>query len=293
MHIKIVPSILMSMLCALLQAQEPSEIIVFDLSESDGLITLSNPVNVSSNQGYDNQPAFSEDGAFLLFSSERNGQTDIAQYNLQEKYRTWVTDTPDSEYSPAPYPRKKKNFTCVRLNQDGTQLLYKYSYKNKEPEVIIPGIRVGYYHWFTDKILVSFVIGEIETLQVSNLRYKIRYPIERNPGRSFQRIPATANGYGGNLCYINLEHGGPEIYAIDPENYQQQYIADALEGSQDLVWTREGTMLMGNEEAIYQYDPNGSKQWTPVKMEGDMSLRGFSRMAVSPDGRKIAVVVSE
>ncbi len=293
MRIKIVPSILMSMFCGLLQAQEPSEIILFDLAESDGLITLSNPVNASSNKGYDNQPAFTEDGLFLLFSSEREGQTDIAQYNLQGKYRTWITNTPDSEYSPAPYPRKKKFFTCVRLNQDGTQFLYKYAFKSREPEVIVPNLRIGYYHWFTDRILVSFVIGDTETLQVSNFRYRIRYPIERNPGRSFQRIPSTADGIGGKLCYINLEHGGPEIYAIDPENSQQEYVADALPGSQDLVWTREGKILMGNEEAIYQYDPNGSDKWIPVRIESDLVLKGFSRMAISPDGRKIAVVVSE
>ena len=293
MRIKIVPSILMSMLCALLWAQQPSEIIVFDLQESDGVITLLNPVNISLNEGYDNQPAFSEDGLFLLFSSERDGQTDIARYSFEENYRTWITNTPDNEYSPSPYPRKKKFFTCVRLNQDGTQYLYKYAYKNKEPEVIIPNLKVGYYHWFSDKMLVTFVIGDTETLQVSNFRYKIRYPIERNTGRSFQRIPAAVEKFGGKLCYINLEHGGPEIYAIDPENSQQEYISDALKGSQDLVWTLGGKILMGNEEGIYQFDPGESKEWIPVNIEAPMALKGFSRLAVSPDGRKIAVVVSE
>lgn len=283
----------MSMVCAILMAQEASEIIVFDLYENDSLITLSNPVNISSNEGYDNQPTFTEDGLTLLFSSEREGQTDIAQYSFDGGYRTWITNTPDSEYSPAPYPRKKKFFTCVRLNRDDTQFLYKYGYKNKEPEVILPKTRVGYYLWFNDKTLVSFVIGDIETLLVSNFKYKIRYPIQKNIGRSLQRIPIALSTYSGKLSYINLEHGSPEIYAIDPVNSEQEYITDALPGSQDLVWTTMGSMLMGDEEGIYRYKPGSTKAWIPVNIESEAVMRGFSRMAISPNGKKIAVVVNE
>lgn len=293
MPLKIIPSILMSFCFALLLAQEPSEILVFDIAENDTLVLLSNPVNISDNPGYDNQPVFSEDGLFILFASERNGQTDIARYNLQEGYRNWITNTPGNEYSPAPYPRKKKFFSCVRLNEDETQYLYRYAYKNKEPEIIVPELKVGYYLWFNDKTLITFVIGEVETLQVNNFKYKIRYPIEKNTGRSLQKIPSSVPGIGGDLSYINLEHGSPEIYAIDPVNSEQEYIGDALPGSQDLVWTAAGSMLMGNEEGIYRFIPGKSDSWIPVKIESDVNMKGFSRMAVSTDGKKIAVVVSE
>ena len=102
MSIKMIPSILMSLYCAFVLAQSPSEIYVFDLLEDGTSIRLSNPINISSNPGYDNQPMFTEDGLTVMFASEREGQTDIAQYNLSEGYRTWITNTPDSEYSPAP-----------------------------------------------------------------------------------------------------------------------------------------------------------------------------------------------
>ena len=205
----------------------------------------------------------------------------------------WLTNTTDSEYSPAPYPRKKKFFTCVRLNQDGTQYLYKYAYKNKEPEVIIPNLKVGYYLWFDEKTLVNFVLGDIETLQVSNFKYNIRYPIEKNIGRSLQKIPVSVPAFGGELSYISLEHGSPEIYSIDPKNSEQQYITDTLEGSQDLVWTASGSILMGNKTGIFQYKPGESKSWVPVQIESENILKGFSRMAISPNGKKIAVVVKE
>jgi hypothetical protein len=290
---KILPSILMSFCCVLLLAQEPSEILVFDLTENDSLIRLSNPVNISDNPGYDNQPMFTEDGLFILFSSAREGQTDIARYNIEEGYRNWLTNTTASEYSPAPYPGKKKFFSCVRLNEDETQYLYKYAFKNREPQIIIPGLKVGYYLWLKEKMLITFVLGDEETLQVSNFRYKIRYPIAKNTGRSLQKIPMSVNGLEGQLSFISLEHGSPEIYAIDPKNSELTYVGDALPDSQDLVWTLEGSVLMGNEEGIYFFRPGITESWFPVEIETEKSLHGFSRMAVSPNGKKVAVVVSE
>ncbi len=293
MSIKIIPSILMSLCCAFALAQEASEIYVFNLFENDTIIRLSDPINISSNPGYDNQPMFTEDGQSIMFASEREGQTDIAQYNLSEGYRTWITNTPDSEYSPAPFPKKKKYFTCVRLNEDNTQYLYKYAYKKKPPEIMLPDLRVGYYLWFDDKTLVSFVIGDVETLQVSNFKYDIRYPIEKNIGRSLQKIPPSATAFQGKMSYISLDHGSPEIYAIDPAKSDPVYITDALEDSQDLVWTRSGSILMGNETGLFWFRSEISKDWLPVIIESDLQLSGFSRLAISPDGKKIAVVVRE
>ena len=168
----------MSLFCASMIGQEASDIYLFDLADQDSIISISNPINISKSEGYDNQPSFTEDGMAVLFSSFRNGQADISKYFLDENYRVWITNTEASEFSPASYPGKKKLFTCVRLNENETQLLYKYAYKNKLPEIIIPDMTVGYYLWFNDKMIVSYVIGEIESLKVSNLKYKIRYPIQ-------------------------------------------------------------------------------------------------------------------
>ena len=62
MYIKIIPSILMSFLCVLMTAQEATEIYLFDLTEQEGQISINNPINISNNEGYDNQPSFTEDG---------------------------------------------------------------------------------------------------------------------------------------------------------------------------------------------------------------------------------------
>ena len=283
----------MSFCCVIIAAQEATEIYLFDLQEKENTITISNPVNISNHEGYDNQPNFTEDGLAVLFSSFRDDQADIAKYSINEGYRNWITDTEESEFSPMPLPGKKKYFTCVRLNDDDSQYVYKYAYKNKPPQLLIPNLKVGYYLWFDSKTMITFVIGDIESLQVSNFKYKIKYPIQNNIGRSLHKIPATS-GLGTNLVsFISLEHEVPEVYAINPLTSDKKYLTDALEGSQDITWTSKGSLLIAVGDKIYKWKPDNENSWEPIQIETDMPIEGISRMVISPDGSKLAVVVLE
>lgn len=284
---------MMSFCCILITAQEATEIFLFDLREVENEIIISNPLNISKNEGYDNQPSFTEDGSALLFSSFRDDQADIAKYMIDEGYRTWITDTEESEFSPMPVPGKKKYFTCVRLNKDDSQYLYKYDYKKRPPELLIQNLKVGYYLWIDSKTLISFVIDDIESLQVSNFKYKIKYPIQNNIGRSLQKIPGTSGIGNGLVSFISLEHEVPEIYAINPLTSDKKYITDALKGSQDVAWTVKGSLLMGKGDTIYKWNSDAKDSWEPIQIESDLSLTGISRIVISPDGSKLAVVVSE
>ena len=291
MHLKLVHSILMLLLSAVIFGQEASEIYLFDLEESDdGIITISHPINISNNPGYDNQPSFTEDNNSILYTSFRDGQTDIMLYDIGLGFTNWITNSPENEYSPKPYPGKKKSFTCVRLEKNGTQLLYKYYYKNKQPEVLIPNTQVGYYTWLDEDNLVTFVIDEEETeaLYVSNFNCGLKYPIQFDIGRSFEKIPHT-----GFLSFISKSHEVPEIFSINPKNSEKKYLVDALKGSEDMVWTLKGTILMGKGGTIYKFHPGIDKKWTPVNLISGLPVNDITRMAVSPNGKKIAIVVSE
>ncbi len=293
MHLKIIPSILMLLFYVSIYAQEATEIYLFDIIKTDNSFSLENPINISDNEGYDNQPSFTEDGLGILFASSRNGQTDIARYDLIDNYRAWITNTKGSEYSPFSYPGKKKYFTCVRLDEDGVQLLYKYAYKKKAPEVLIPNLKVGYYLWYNNKSVISFVIGDIETLEVSNFKYKIRYPIQSKIGRSINNIPINLS-IGENLVsYISKGLNTPEIYAINPLNSKNLYLVDALSGSEDLTWTPDGTILMGKGNKVYKFKPNQDKDWKEITIKSKLPVDNISRIVVNKEGTKIAIVVKE
>ncbi len=275
-------------------SQEATEIYLFDLIKTDSSYTLKNPVNISNREGYDNQPSFREDGTSILFSSFRNDQADIAQYNIKDNFRTWITDTKEvSEFSPAPYPGKKKFFTCVRFGKDDSQELYRYPFKNKTPIALVSNVQVGYYSWFDKNSLVSFVLGDVETLQVSNFKYKIKYPIQSSIGRSINKVPASVSNGTELLSFISKSHEVPEIYTINPVNSEVTFLADALEDSEDFTWTLDGTIFMGKDNAIYQFVPEKSKEWQAIKIESELPLKNITRLVVSPNGKKIAVVVGE
>ena len=81
--------------------------------------------NISNNNGYDSQPSFSENGSYLLWSSERdNGQTEIYRYSVDGKVINRITQTPVSEYSPT-YMYGNKYISAVVVERDSTQRLWK------------------------------------------------------------------------------------------------------------------------------------------------------------------------
>jgi len=288
MQIKIIPSIFMLLISSFAFTQEATEIYLFDLIESGKSFTIKNPVNISKQMGYDNQPSFTEDGSSILFTSFRDGQSDIAIYDIEQDLRSWLTDTPENEISPMSYPGKKKLFTCIRADKEESQKLYIYAYKAKEPEVLIGDAKVAYYTWFDKNTLVTYELGDMDALYVHNFKLKIKYPVQQNTGRSFQRKPGTVL-----LGFISELHDEPEIYSIDLKTSKLTYLADALENSLDMAFTTNGNILMAMDNQIYKFRPEEDKEWKNVPIESELPLKQITRLTISPDGKKIAVVLAE
>ena len=268
-------------------SQTDTDIYLFDFIHGDSIIVIDNPINISNNKGYDNQPSFLNDGSGVLYASTRNGQTDIVLYDIENDVNVWLTDTEANEYSPLQTPNKKY-FTAVRMEEDGSQLLWQYRFNGKKQEVFIKDLRVGYHVWINKKMLASFVIDDPSSLEISNLKYKIKYPIDKNIGRSILKIPNTEL-----LSIISLEHEDPEIYSINPITSEKKYIADALEDAQDLAWTPDGTMIMGIDDKLYKLKPGVDKTWIQFASLSSYGLNGITRLAISPFGNKLAVVVDD
>jgi hypothetical protein len=269
-------------------SQTSTDIYLFDMVIGDSLIVINNPIDISEgNKGYDNQPSFLNDGSGVLFTSTRNDQTDIVLYNIENSTKAWLTDSEANEYSPIQMPNKKY-FSAVRLEKDGNQLLWKYSFNKRKQEVLIHNLKVGYHAWLNKKMIVSFVLNDPPSLVVTNLKYKIKYPIDKNIGRSIVKIPNTEL-----ISIISLEHGESEIYSINPINSDKKYIADALEGSQDLAWTPDGTLIMGKEDKLYKLRAGVDKTWIEFASLQSFGLTGITRLAISPFGNKIVIVVDE
>lgn len=243
--------------------------------------------NVTARPGYDNQPAFTADGsAFLYTAADSAGRTDTWRYDLAADRSVRVTATdPESEYSPTPIPGGE-GFSAVRVEADSTQRLWRFGWSGGDPHVLFPQVApVGYHAWAGEEWVVMFVLGDPPTLQVAGGESLDVRQIAQNVGRSIQTIPGT-----DAVSFVQLADsagGGSHVMRwSDSEGVTP--ITPALDGGDFHAWTPDRTLLMGLGNEIRAWR-EGDGTWRTV---GRVPEGGtVTRLAVSPDGSHIAVVV--
>jgi hypothetical protein len=263
-------------------AQPSTEVYLFDLS-NDG---LSNPLNISDNEGYDNQPSFWLDGKSVLYARTVNGQTEIARYFLESGKTIVITNTRQGgEYSPTNIPGTQ-DISSVRLDTTGLQLLYRYNLDGMS-EVLVPNLKIGYHAWISQEELVTFVLGTPATMQLINTKTGNVRVLADSIGRSLHKIPNSTA-----FSFVDKSVEPWAISSMNPETNETKEIVRVLDGSEDYCWTSNGEILMGNGAMIYKM--NEKEGWRPFwDLNKNFGIVGsISRMSVSPNLTKLLVVVS-
>lgn len=268
-------------------SQPDTEVHLVDIETVDGKTLVSNPRNISNNQGYDNQPYFYDDNS-VVFASTREGQTDILKFNVLEgSTSTWLTDTPTgSEYSPLRIP-ESNSVSAIRLDMDGLQRLYEYNIENDSSKVIVKGAKIGYHLWYTPDILVATVLIENRMdLIISNLEDEGRYKTsQKNVGRSLQSIPNT-----DLVSYISKENSENwELKSLNPATGATEKIID-LGKTDDICWLRDGTLIAGKGNALYKFHLKNDKDWVLLQTFPDKNINNITRLAVNEVGTRLAFV---
>jgi hypothetical protein len=270
-----------------LLAQLNTEVYLFDIDTTNGKTELKNMINVSNTDGYDNQPSFIYE-EFLLFSGNNDGQTDIALYDIETGKRTWFnTKTSGGEYSPQKLPISDE-VTAVRLDTNGLQRLYYYHPITKESRLALEDIQVAYYHFYTENILVSAVLGFNELgLVISDIHEQTNDTIVTNVGRSIQGVP-----YQKYVSYTVVnEEKNHDLYIMDIDGDRESYFVCQLPiGIQDYTWLDEFRIVIGSNNKLYAYDTLEDPEWREWYSLTDYEIFNITRLAVSPNGDKIAIV---
>jgi dipeptidyl aminopeptidase/acylaminoacyl peptidase len=257
-------------------------------------LTLGQPVNITSNPGYDNQPSFTPDGRSVLFTSIRGGtQTDIYRYDIAAGLVARVTDTPESEYSPTVTP-DGAHISVIRVEADGTQRLWRFTIGGAQPELVLTDVKpVGYHAWADDHTLALFVLGQPATLQLADTTTGKADVLARNIGRTIQRIPG-----GGTISFVERAGGGREgtgpklwIRELDPKTRRVTPLVAAVPGATEsyYAWTPDGWLLTAEKDVLYGWR-RGQAEWSRLADLALLGLHGVSRLAVSPSGDRIALV---
>lgn len=265
--------------------QGATDIYLLDLDrDGDRITVVGTPRAVTDRDGYDNQPAFTADGRAILYTSIRDGQADTYRYELATDRTVRVTRTPESEYSPTPTPGLDR-FSVVRVEQDSTQRLWSFAHDGSDPRLLLPDLApVGYHAWITPEALALFILGDPPTLQLAEPGRAAAWVGAVGIGRSLQRVtdrPAVS--------YTRDVGDEWRLETLDLVTGEVRFLAALLGPDAYHVWTPDGALLTADGTGIYQLDDRGD--WEPVDDVARYGLGTITRLAVSPDGSRLAIVV--
>jgi Tol biopolymer transport system component len=278
--------------------QPPPSTDIYLLRLSDGVASMkaAKPTPVSTAPGYDNQPHFSADGTRVLFAANHTGkQTDVFLFNRGDGRVTQLTNTPENENSPTYLPAgigESGGFSAVRSEMDKTQRLWRFNASGGNAQLILTDIRpVGYHAWVDADRVALFVLGEPNSLQLASVKTGKGEVAANGIGRSLHRIPGTRL-----VSFVHREPSGEYwIKQIDIDSKKIDPLTKVVEGAtdRDMAWTPDGkTILMSGGTKVFSWTRGGAT-WAEVFDAAAHNLGSVSRIAVSPKGDAIAIVVAE
>lgn len=268
-----------------LYSQTNPEVYLLDIEKDGDSVLFLNPRNISNNEGYDNQPSFYDDET-LLFSSTRNEQSDIRKYEISNGDSSWLSETPNgSEYSPLRIIGTN-DISAIRLDKDGTQLLYRYTKIQETPEVLLNDSKVGYHLWFNEDILITTVLTDSGMdLVVTNFKDNSNYTVQKNVGRSLHKIPDS-----NLISYISKEDVLGTIKSLDPISGATKDIFKTFLFKDDVCWLADGTILTGYGNTLYSFNPKKDSDWKLTYLFRDKDINLISRLAVNSKSTQLAMV---
>ena len=271
-------------------AQNGTEIYLLEIQKTSDGFNIQNPVNISNRTGYDNQPSFHPTKSLIYFSSQKSGQTDIYAYNYNSKKLTQITNTEDSEYSPTVTP-DKEFFSCiVQRKSNGDQDLVKFSIKNPEKsEIILESQKtgkIGYHAWSPDNKLITFVLGEPNTLQQFDISTKKSTVLGKNIGRSLHYVPSKKV-----FSFVEKEGETWKAKLLNPENQTISVYADALPASEQYnAWDKNGILFGTKNEGLYFFEEK-TNSWKELTLPPNLPKNKISRLAIKD--QYLVLVINE
>jgi Tol biopolymer transport system component len=273
-----------------------TDIYLLPLSGGVASLKAAKPVTVSNVSGYDNQPMFSPDGSRVLFSANHDGkQFDIYAFDRASGRVSQLTRTPENENSPTFLPQgvgDAGGFSVVQTEMDKTQRLYRFDAQGRNPQLILADIKpVGYHAWIDSDRLGLFVLGQPNSLQLASVKTGKGEVVANGIGRSLHRVPGTRA-----ISFVHREPSGEFwVKQIDVDSRKIDPLTKVVDGNneRDMAWAADGkTILMSGGSKIYSWT-RGQNGWAEVFDAAAHNLGAVTRLAISPKGDAVAIVVAE
>jgi WD40-like Beta Propeller Repeat len=267
------------------QATPSTDIFVATLSIQNGKPVVGPLVNVTHRDGYDNQPSFTPDSRAVLFTStHEDAQSDIYRLDLASRSISRVTNTTESEYSATVMPGGKR-FSVIRVEPDSTQRLWSFAMNGRDPKVIMQTLNpVGYHTWIDANNLAMFVLGQPNALVHGNVRTGKSDTLARRVGRSLAPLPDKSG-----FSFVRISDSSSTLVAARWPGFATTDLVALPRGTQDIVWASNDVVVAGSGTKLV-YWHRGATAWTDVGDYATAGLTDITRLALSPDGKWIAIV---
>ena len=276
---------LFGFLCLMGSAQSGTEVYIAQLITAPRGYQIGPLSNCSNNAGYDNQPSFwSEDT--LLYAATRNDQTDVVLLQLTSGEKNWLSTTGQgSEYSPLRIPTTEE-FSAIRLDTTGLQRLYRYN-RNGESQLLYPDLKIGYQLWVdATTLLCTVLVDNRMDLYLLAVERGTATRLQSSVGRSLHKVPNSEQ-----LSFIHWKDGKAIVTTLDQKTKAQEAVFILPEGVQDHAWLPDGTLVYGQGSALYTLGSDQAPRLLHQFKEEE--IKGISRIAVSPQGKRLALVGEE
>lgn len=264
-----------------------TDIYLFDITPGAEYMELTNFVKVTDRTGYDNQPFFSPDSRFIFYASEQDSnQTDIYRFDIATGQSTRITATPESEYSPMLSPNGKV-LTVVRQEADSTQRIWRMKPDGSQPKLLMPDVKdIGYYCWVNKKTLAIWTVSDT-TLSIVKIKDQVLQPVDRPVGRSFHLSPSLTK-----INYVKKNPKGKKHLVIQYNFISgvRDTLVETFEDSEDICPNPSGEIMTSFQASVFSFLPGSDTEWQYWSSTAGHRVLRFYRMAISPDGKKLAVV---
>lgn len=266
-----------------------TDIWMMDIKVDMDTVLFSNAENVTKRVGYDNQPAFSPDGKYILYTSMRDiKQTDIFKYDLQTKVVSQFTKTKTSEYSPTFMP-DGKNISVVMVEKDSAQRIWKFPLKGGKPSLIdLKTDSIGYHTWLNSEWLTLWRLGEPPTLWKAHSVKGIAMLEAKNIGRCV--LPTEdKKGY----YYTVDQLAKDSTWLFKDSRFPNKNSLSFPASTQDFCYYTDAeippVIIYACNSVIWAFYKDTMETMCRFDLK-DKGIKKITRMTLSADQKKIAIV---
>ncbi|CAN0601980.1 unnamed protein product, partial [Ectocarpus sp. 12 AP-2014] len=161
-----------------------------------------------------------------------------------------------------------------------------YTVESSDSKILVEDAKIGYHVWYSKTLLVATVLVENRMdLILFDLEKKTSKVLQENVGRSLHKIPDREL-----VSFISVDTDSLVVKSIHPITGKQETLITLPQGTQDICWLPDGSILTGIENSLLRFNPNTDTEWKNIFQFSGADIYTISRLAVSPDGKKLALV---